>query len=259
MKTNTNQMRNAECGLRNKNAAVSATNSFPTPHSALRAPLAFTLVELLVVISIIGVLAALIFPVAGAVKRQQYLKTAAAEMGEIETALDNYKAQYGVYPPSNPSLSPLYNTLYYELSGVTHNAAAKTYTTLDNACTITEAAYGNAFTVGASSIGGIINCTKGSAEDGVVAKNFLPSLRANRYGTSMTPSGIMITNLITSVRGPDIGYKPLGVPDVNPFRYVYPGTNSVNSYDLWVQLVINGKTNLICNWNKQVQINNPLP
>ena len=116
-------------------------------------------------------------------------------MGQIETALDNYKAQYGVYPPSNPSLSPLYNTLYYELSGVTNNAAARTYTTLDNACTITEAAYGNAFTVGASSIGGIINCTKGSAEDGVVAKNFLPSLRANRYGTSMTPSGIMITNL----------------------------------------------------------------
>ena len=58
-------MRIADCGLRNKNAAVSATNSFPTPHSALRAPLAFTLVELLVVISIIGVLAALIFPVAG--------------------------------------------------------------------------------------------------------------------------------------------------------------------------------------------------
>ena len=25
------------------------------------------------------------------------------------------------------------------------------------------------------------------------------------------------------------------------------------------QLVIGGKTNLICNWSKQVQINNPLP
>ena len=47
---------------------------------------------------------------------------------------------------------------------------------------------------------------------------------------------------------------------MNPWRYNSSSpTNNPGSYDLWVQLSIGGKTNLICNWSKQVQINNPLP
>ena len=208
-----------------------------------------------------AILAAFTFPVLGALKKQQYLKTARAEMDQIATALDNYKAKYGVYPPSNPYLTPKVNTLYYELSGVTHtNANGGSYTTLDSACKIPDANYLAAFTASGSSLGGIINCTKGGAEDGTIAKNFLPSLKQNRIGTSLLFSGnIPITNLVTSVRGPDANYRPLGVADVNPFRYVYPGTNNPSSYDLWIQLVISGKTNLICNWNNSVQINSPLP
>jgi hypothetical protein len=61
------------------------------------------------------------------------------------------------------------------------------------------------------------------------------------------------------VRGPDASYEPVGVQDVNPFRYVYPGVNNPNSYDLWVQLRFGGKTNLVCNWSKTVIINSPLP
>jgi hypothetical protein len=61
------------------------------------------------------------------------------------------------------------------------------------------------------------------------------------------------------VGGPDQSYQPLAAPGINPFRYVYPGTNNPNSYDLWVQLVISGQTNLVCNWSKQVQINTSLP
>ena len=34
-------------------------------------------------------------------------------------------------------------------------------------------------------------------------------------------------------------------------------TNNPSTYDLYIQLMINGKTNLICNWSKQVQVNNP--
>ncbi len=213
----------------------------------------FTLIELLVVISIMALIAAFTLPVLTAVKRQQYLKVASAELKGIEMALDNYKAKYGVYPPSNPHLTPAVNTLYYELSGVTNNIANKSYTTLDSACTITETDYGNAFKDAASisSIGGIINCTKGGAEDGTAAKNFLPGLKQNRIGTSLTPvNNVPITNLITSARGPDASYMPLGssYPEVNPFRYAYPGTNNPSSYDLWIDLKIGGKTNRICNW-----------
>jgi hypothetical protein len=69
-----------------------------------------------------------------------------------------------------------------------------------------------------------------------------------------------VTILITSVGGPDAAYQPLGGVDLNPWRYNSSSpTNNPGSYDLWVQLSIGGKTNLICNWSKQVQINNPLP
>jgi prepilin-type N-terminal cleavage/methylation domain-containing protein len=261
MKTKTIEMRNAECGMRNKIASASAADSLRILHSALRTQSAFTLIELLVVIAVIGVLAGLGLSVAGGVRKQQYIRTATAELNQIETALDNYKAKYGFYPPCNPNLSGYYNTLYYELSGVTHNAVKATYTTLDGACTISEASYKNAFTTitPAASLGGIVNCTSGGAEDGTTAKNFLLSLKANRFGTSYTPSNEPITNLVTSMRGPDANYQPVGVADVNPFRYIYPGTNNPSSYDLWVQLVINGKTNLVCNWSKQVAVNSPLP
>ncbi len=63
---------------------------------------------------------------------------------------------------------------------------------------------------------------------------------------------------VTSVGGPDADYKPLGGVRMNPFRYVYPGTNNPSSYDLWIQLVISGQTNLICNWNRKLSINSPL-
>ena len=232
----------------------------PSRHASRVTRHAFTLIELLVVIAIMAIIAAFILPVTGAIKRQQYLKTARAEMDQIATALDNYRAKYGAYPPSNPNLSPLYNMLYYELSGVTHNTANKNYTTLDSVCTIPDGSsgpgYSTAFSAGGSSIGGIINCTKGGAEDGTIAKNFLPSLKQNRYGTSLTPTAtpVQITNLVTSVRGPDANYRPVVTQDVNPFRYLYPGTNNPSSYDLWIDLQISGKTNRISNWSTKPQI-----
>jgi len=217
---------------------------------------AFTLIELLVVISIIGILAGLTFPVMKAVKINQYRKAARAELGQIETALDNYKAKYGSYPPGNPN-SAVVHQLYYELSGTTMTAigGVNYFVTLDGSAQILVSAVNPAF-----GVGGFVNCTKpGGDEESAKAKNFLPGLKPNRIGTSLT-NGVSVANLITSVKGPDANYVPIaGAPDVNPFRYTYPGTHNPNSYDLWVQLVISGKTNLICNWSKQVQLNSPLP
>ena len=213
---------------------------------------AFTLVELLVVISIIGILAAFTFSALKSVKRQQYLKAAQAELNQIETALENYKAQYGAYPPGSAiagSNSNKLNQLYYELAGVTLGGG--NYQTLDGFTTISQTTFSSTFNVG-----GIVNCgSRTGGEDVAAAKNFMTSLKSSQIGSYT--GGIKV--LITSVRGPDTTYKPLGIQDVNPFRYRYPGINSPNSYDLWVQLVISGQTNLICNWTKQIQINNSLP
>jgi prepilin-type N-terminal cleavage/methylation domain-containing protein len=213
---------------------------------------AFTLIELLVVISIIGVLAAMTLPVVTAIKRQQHLKVARGELAVIEAALDNYKAKYGVYPPGNRLGNPLLNQLYYELSGTTANGANAV--TLDGRSSILTAAINTAY-----GVGGFVNFSKGGDEDAAKAKNFLPSLSDRQYNEYVTNNLIRTTALVTSVGGPDDGYRPLLASGLNPFRYANPGTNNPGSYDLWVQLVIKGKTNLICNWSRQTVVNSPLP
>lgn len=241
---------------------MNTTGNQKTPEPETRNARGFTLIELLVVISIIGVLAGFTIPVLMSVKRQQYIKVARAELEQLQTALENYKAKYGVYPPSNAlagttTYAPaLFNQLYYELSGVAVNGA--NYVTLDGSSTIktTDVPY-------AYGVGGFINATKGTGEDAAVAQSFLSGLKPNQLNFFITNNyngmKIQTTEIITSVGGPDQTYQPLGGVGINPFRYVYPGTNNPGSYDLWVQLVIRGKTNLICNWSKQVLFNSPLP
>jgi len=216
---------------------------------------AFTLIELLVVIAIMGILAALIVPVMSSMKRTAYINKARAEMAQLETAIDGYHAAYNFYPPGNANATPanltpaLVNPLYYELAGTTNTGGS--FTTLDGSATISPATATSAF-----GVAGFVNCTTGSGEDARAAKNFLLDLNAKQIGTA---DGI--TNLVCSVGGPDQNYTPMGAsyPGVNPWRYLYPGANNPNGYDLWIQLVIGGHTNLVCNWSSQVQINSPMP
>src|SRR5438445_2394228 len=88
--------------------------TFVTRHSALRTRSAFTLVEMLVVISIIGILAALIIGVLPSVTRSKVHSRVRAEMTAIETVVDGYKQKKGFYPPGTDTNRP---TLYYELTG----------------------------------------------------------------------------------------------------------------------------------------------
>jgi len=221
-----------------------------TENLKLKTHSAFTLIELLVVISIIAVLAAFSISVLGGVKKTQYISHARAEMAQLESAIESYKATYGFYPPDNGN-NVLTNQLYYELIGTT-NTSSGVFATLDGSQqNIDLAAFG---------ISGFVNCSKQGAgsEDSAAAKNFIHELKPGQ--TKTLPVGATsVTLFVTSVRGPDADYLPVGQQDINPWRYRNPGVNNPNSYDLWVQLKISGKTNLVCNWSKQVQINNPLP
>ena len=226
----------------------------------------FTLIELLVVISIIGILAAFTVPVLSRVERHQYISQTQAEMGQLQAAIESYHATYGFYPPSNPNYpatpnQAMFSPLYFELLGTTINSTNGTYQTLDSSASISTVTVTVQNGLG---VGGFINCTKpGSAEDAPAAKNFLPGLKPNQFGINITngfnSANIPVTLLLGSVGGPDSTYQPLNASGLNPWRYVSPGVNNPNSYDLWIQLVIGGNTNLICNWSKEVQINNPLP
>ena len=228
---------------------------------ASRAAKGFTLIELLVVIAVITIIAGLTLTVIHGIEKTKNINIARAELEQISSALDNYKNQYGVYPPSNPqavtnTLATMVNPLYYELVGVTNNLAKQAYVTLDGASSVSYNSYtaANGF-----DLGGPINCAKpGSDSENAKARNFLPGLKSTLIGTNNSGA---LNLLVTSVRGPDATYMPQGpgVQDMNPFRYVYPGTNNPNSYDLWVKLQISGNTYLICNWTKQNIVNSPLP
>jgi len=66
---------------------------------------AFTLIELLAVITIIGILAGLTLGAAGAVRRHGATSTAKAEVAALQAACDRYYADYNLYP-SNTSAAP---------------------------------------------------------------------------------------------------------------------------------------------------------
>ena len=66
---------------------------------------AFTLIELLAVITIIGILAGLTLGAAGAVRRHGATSTAKAEVAALQAACERYYADYNLYP-SNTSIDP---------------------------------------------------------------------------------------------------------------------------------------------------------
>jgi prepilin-type N-terminal cleavage/methylation domain-containing protein len=221
---------------------------------------AFTLIELLTVISIIGILAALLFPVFSSVKKRSLINHADAEMAQLETAIDRYKAAYGFYPPDNTN-NPAINQLYYELTGTT-NLANGDFETLDGSSTIAPADATSFF-----GVGGFINCTTtNSPEDAPKARDFLPDLKPNQIGsvTNGLPGPNNYANLIvSSIDWPTATNAPISGAQThnNSWRYNSSSpTNNPGAYDLWLQIVIKpGQTNLVCNWSKQVQINSPLP
>ena len=226
--------------------------------SKIQDPGAFTLIELIVVISIIALLAAFTIPVAHSVIKYRNISQTKAEMAKLVSAIESYKSSLGFYPPSNPGYptvnvgDAMFSPLFFELLGTTVNNAG-TFSTLDGSASITSYDVTNA-----CGVGGILNCSKGTGEDALQAKSFLSGLKPNQFTTSSNGNAAG-TILLGAAGGPDQNYRPLGVSGVNPWRYRSPGVQNPNSYDLWIQLVISGKTNLICNWNSQPQVNQPFP
>jgi prepilin-type N-terminal cleavage/methylation domain-containing protein len=217
---------------------------------------AFTLIELIVVIAIIGILAGLIFPVVGKVNEMKQNKLAQAELKAVETEIEEYKTKLGFYPPDNPQ-NPLVNPLYFELAGTTNNGAGKPtpteWGTIDGSArigTITSPNINATF-----NISGFANTsTKAHSDDQSAAfTSFTKNLTPKQVGDYISTQPNTVTLLACSIPWPaDRAPLITNNPTLNPWRYnsSHP-TNNTGSYDLWVDLVIRGKTNRICNWNAQ--------
>jgi len=69
----------------------------------------FTLIEILVVITIIGILSSILYASFGGARDEARNKSIQAEIKEVQLALELYKAQYGQYPatPSGACSTPV--------------------------------------------------------------------------------------------------------------------------------------------------------
>lgn len=224
----------------------------------------FTLVEMLVVIAIIGILAALLFPAFNAINARALRNKARGELKQVEAAIESYHAKYSHYPPDNTSYPVTdarrfaLNQLFYELFGTinTNNI----YATRDGREQIAAGSISTAFGTGVS---GFVNSERPGGDDavGASAKNFFPSgLLPSRIG-QVTNSGVRYAVLTTSIPWPkDLGPVANGAGfanDLNPVRYNSSApTHNQKSYDLWIDIVIRGKTNRISNWNASHEIVN---
>lgn len=194
---------------------------------------AFTLMEMLMVIAIIAIVASLVVGLASVAGSKKKIARTEAELQNLVTLIESYKAKVGVYPPDNPNNMWGTNTLLYELAGaVRTNAPGVRYDT----------PFGNVqMSVLQSSFGvaGIINARDagGSPEDNSMVP-LLKNLKPDQVGSVVADS----LSLVVPIDGPN------GRP--NPWRY-RSGTNALHnpeSFDLWAEIIAGGRTNIVGNW-----------
>jgi len=215
----------------------------------------FTLVELLVVIAIMAILAALITSLAGTVARKKTIARAQAEMGKLETTIEAYKAKMGFYPPGNGQTalegpqrpSAAVNQLFYELTGTVFNGSTRFTNVLGEA--ISTNSMGSFF-----GVTGFVN----SSTDPREVVNFYRSLKSDELGNRNTVNA-PVRIFVLPVEGPrGVYFQDADGHWVTPWFYDASSANRFNadSYDLWIDIILGGKTNRICNWSDQPLIVN---
>lgn len=217
-----------------------------------RSRLAFTLIELLTVITIMGIVAALVVTMGQAAAQKKKITATDGEKHRLMTLIDSYHSKLNYYPPDNGALvsntvNPLVydavaatNQLIYELIGATNvNGSLSVFNTSNSTSTLSGSAYQNVF-----NRGGIANA------DSTEPHNFFqPGPSSKEIGFYSPPSspqpaicGLLVPVELTNVQIP------------NFWHYDSSTTNRHNlaSYDLWAEFSIgnkSGHTVIITNGN----------
>ena len=221
-----------------------------------RASSAFTLIELLTVIAIIGVLAGLIIPLSGIASAKMRIGRVQAELNTLMTMIDSYKHELGGYPPDHGLLSqtrtndPLWrirlqrNPLFYELSGAvfTNQGGAPAFKTLGSYEYVTPQQLDSFF-----SLTGIQNSSRFQNEVPYRSGTFKRSQYAELEEMG---SGEHVDMLVVPVSGPSM-LPAEGGGTFNGWFYDSSSTNrhNRNSYDLWAEINVRGETRVIGNWD----------
>lgn len=180
-----------------------------------RSRVAFSLIEMLVVIGIIGLVAALVVGGAGHFRETSVRAKVQTELKQLENAIDLYHKKYGFYPQSHGAAipDPARAPLYYELTGVSAPAGVLPY----------------------FQVKGVVN------ELGKEGQDFFPNIGVEGKNYKIVDQASHALGLTVGYPGPD--------GDINRWRYVSKNpTNNTESYDLWAEVQVGGKKIVIGNW-----------
>jgi prepilin-type N-terminal cleavage/methylation domain-containing protein len=228
-------VRSAECGI----------------HRHRKSVFGFTLIEILVVISIIAILSALILGAAVYAMAKARRSRVETELATLVTAIQSYKAAKGFYPqddPANYSLSPL----YYELTGTTitlTGGVPSSYYSASSGDTLNVATdFTNIFN---GAVSGFVNASPDASQ----VQNFFGATgKSARTGhvTNGVPNTVF-TVFGVPVSGP-VQFRTTNGATISPWFYNSSNpTNNPGSYDLWMDVFYSGKTNRISNWSQNPQ------
>ena len=216
---------------------------------------AFTLIELLAVIAIIALLAGIVLGVSGLATWKSRESRIKAEKDRLVTAIEDYKAVMGNYPPDNQDSSLKVddpkqyhercgkNSLFYELSGCTFdNANGGTFTTQNKAESVKASDLRNAF--GAK---GVENSARNKRDIPYKGISFKP----NQFSELDKFPDVQV--LIVPVDKAPYLIDGKGGRKLNTWFYDASSTNRHNmeTYDLWAEITgRDGKPAIIGNWKE---------
>ncbi len=205
-----------------------------------RAVRAFTLIELLVVIAIIGIVAALVTGLAGRANKIKKINRVRTELEQLDTVIESYKEKKGFYPPSNGDANNVAtNQLFYELTGTFFNANDNTFEPINGSEKVSAAEVLNIF--------GVEGFANSSTEKGEI-KNFFTTMKTSQSVIFSNNPDVQL--LVVPVEGPNDILLSDG-RKINTWRYNASNpTHNPESFDLWAELLIGGKTNIIGNWKE---------